>query len=96
VEAELFHTDGRTDRRGEANSRFSQLFERAYKPNYKWKNSENTVSMTAVPFSPLHIPLRPMSTGRLSIAKNIANYCVDRWPDDIKEITGWGKSFILY
>ena len=32
MEAELFHTDGRTDRCGEANSRFSQFFERAYKP----------------------------------------------------------------
>jgi len=68
----------RTDWRGEANSRFSQLFERAYKPQYKWKNSENTVPMTALPFSPLHITLRPMSTGRLSTAKNITNYCVDR------------------
>jgi len=29
VGAQLFHTDGRTDRHNEANSRFSQFFERA-------------------------------------------------------------------
>ena len=29
VEAELFHADGQTDTRDEANSRFSQFFERA-------------------------------------------------------------------
>ena len=31
VEAELLHADGRTDRRGEVSSRFSQLYERAQK-----------------------------------------------------------------
>ena len=31
VGAQLFHADGRTDRRDEANSRFSQLCERASK-----------------------------------------------------------------
>jgi hypothetical protein len=33
VEAELFYADGRTDRHNEANSRFSQFYEPAYKHN---------------------------------------------------------------
>ena len=81
----------RTDRRVESKSRFSQLFERAYKPNYKWKNSGNTVPMMALPFSPLHMALRPMSTGRLSIAKNIANYSVDRMARRHKGNEGLGE-----
>jgi hypothetical protein len=35
MEAELFHADGQTDRHDEANSRFSQFCERAYKRNFK-------------------------------------------------------------
>jgi hypothetical protein len=57
----------------------------------KMKNSENTVPMTALPFFPLHIPLRPMSTGRLSIATNTTNYCVDRMASRHKGIEGLGE-----
>jgi hypothetical protein len=45
VGTKLFHVDGQTDRqteidrRDEANSRFSQLCERAYKPVKRKKNS---------------------------------------------------------
>ena len=33
VGAELFHADGQTDRHDEANSRFSEFFELAWKSN---------------------------------------------------------------
>jgi len=36
VEAELFHADGQTDRHDEANSRFSQFCEGAWKSDPAW------------------------------------------------------------
>jgi hypothetical protein len=37
--AESFHVDGRTDRKDEANSRFSKFWEGAYKTIYKKEKS---------------------------------------------------------
>jgi len=48
VGAELFHADGQTDKHDEANSRFSQFCESAWKPEYTEIYRENALIHTVL------------------------------------------------